>query len=124
MSHRSGLSSPFHSPHPLPDPDGDKRDIHDHNPSTNLGEAHERGAGDPKNDFIEGVASHPGSRLGHTAEVVPNILSTAMGGQRRSATGEYESEPSIHKTQAVEQRENEERRQAGFPYNPHQEGRE
>jgi len=124
MSKRNQFSSPFSSPHPTPNPDGDKRDIHDHNPSTNLGAEHERGRGDPSNNFVEGPPDGAGSRVGHTHEVSKDVLASAMGGQRRSATGQYESEPSIHKTQADERREFEERMKAGFPFNPHQEGRE
>lgn len=127
MSHRSGgLSSPFRSPHPQPDIAGDKRDIHDHNPSTNLNVAHDRGRDTPPNLFVEGMDAHPGSGIGRTADVVPDVLSTAMGGQRRSATGEYESEPSIHKTQDNEIRERAELMKDTRPWDPFkkQEGRE
>lgn len=94
MSHNK-LSSPFSSPHKVPDRDGDRRDTHDHNPSTNLNVEHERGKGDPANNFVEGMPGEKG-RVGRVVDISPDILSTAMGGQRRSASGEYESEPSIH----------------------------
>jgi hypothetical protein len=124
MSHRSGLSSPFRSPHPLPDPDGDKRDIHDHNPSTNLNVEHDRGKDDPANVFVEGMPDGFGIRVGHTHAVSEDVLATAMGGQRRAATGEYESEPSIHKTQQQEIEEREKHMKQPSVWPTHQEGRE
>jgi hypothetical protein len=89
------LSSPFTPPHKFPDRDGDRRDTHDHNPSTNLNVARDMGKADPENDFVEGMPGGKG-HVGRVADIAPDILSTAMGGQRRSATGEYESTPSIH----------------------------
>jgi hypothetical protein len=118
------LSSPMAPPYKRPDQRGDKRDVHDTNPATNLNVAHDRGKNTLSLDFIEETDGHSGSRIGRTADLVPDILSSAMGGQRRSATGEYESEPSIHRTQDNEIREREERMKAGFPYYPYQEGRE
>src|SRR5260370_40827413 len=121
---KNQLSSPFSSPHPLPDQKGDRRDVHDTNPATNLNVAHDKGKDTLSLDFVEETDGHSGSRIGRTADVVPDILSTAMGGQRRSATGEYESEPSIHRTQDNEIREREERMKTGFPYDPYQKGRQ
>lgn len=89
------LSSPFTSPYKAPDRDGDRRDTHDHNPSHSLNVEHERGKDTPANDFVEGMPGGKG-RVGRVVDISPDILSTAMGGQRRSASGEYESEPSIH----------------------------
>lgn len=90
------LSSPFHSPHRLPNRDGDARDIHDVNPSTNLNVEHDRAGRDPAMHFVEVVPGNKG-RVGKVNETTPDILSSAMGGQRRSATGDYESEASFHK---------------------------
>lgn len=118
------LSTPMAPPYKHPHQRGDKRDVHDHNPSTNLQVQHDRGKNTLSLDFVEETDGHSGSRIGRTADLVPDILSTAMGGQRRSATGEYESEPSIHRTQDNELRDREERMKAGFPYDPHQKGRE
>lgn len=83
---RDKLSSPFTSPHPVPDRDGDRRDVHDHNPSQNLNVAHDRGKDTPAMDFVEGMPDEKG----HHAYVPEDILSTPMLGQRR-ATGEYDS---------------------------------
>jgi hypothetical protein len=116
------FSSPMAPAFPHPNQRGDRRDVHDHNPSTNLNVDHDRGKDSLSLDFIEETDGHSGSRIGRTADVVPDILSSAMGGQRRSATGEYESEPSIHKTQDNELREREERIKAGSPYGPLSEG--
>jgi len=124
MARKNQFSSPFECPYPLPDKDGDRRDIHDSNPATNLGVPHEKGRDSLSLNFVEETDGHPGARIGHTHTHVPDILATAMGGQRRSATGQYESEPSIHKTQADLRREFEEKMKAGFPHNPHEEGKE
>jgi hypothetical protein len=102
------LQSPFTLPHPMPSVDGDKRDVHGHNPSEGLGAPRDRGKGVPRNIFAEGEDEGHG-RVGRVSEVAADVLSTAMGGQRRSATGEYESEPTIHKTQEQEREEFEER---------------
>jgi hypothetical protein len=120
------LSSPMNPPYPSPDPKGDRRDIHDVNPATNLNVAHDKGRDTMSLDFVEETDAHSGSRIGRTADVVPDILSTAMGGQRRSATAEYESEPSIHRTQDNDIRERAERMASTVPYDPFKrtEGRE
>ncbi len=95
------LNSPFTLPHPMPAVDGDMRDVHDHNPSEGLGSPHDRRKGAPRNIFVEGEDEGHG-RVGRVSEVAADILSTPLGGQRRSATGKYESEPTIHKTKEQE----------------------
>jgi len=116
------MAPPYKHPHEH----GDKRDVHDHNRSTNLQVDHDRGKDTLSLNFVEETDGHSGSRIGRTADLVPDILSSAMGGQRRSATGEYESEPSIHRTQDNEHRERAERMANNEPWNPLErtEGRE
>jgi hypothetical protein len=120
------LCSPMAPPYPLPNQRGDRRDVHDHNPATNLQVDHDRGKHSLSLDFVEETGGHEGARIGRTADVVPDILSSAMGGQRRSATGEYESEPSIHRTQDNEHKERAERMADTKPWDPFKrtEGRE
>jgi hypothetical protein len=111
-------------PYPLPNQRGDRRDIHDSNPATNLQVAHDRGKHTLSLDFVEETDSHAGSRIGRTADLVPDILSSAMGGQRRAATGGYESEPSIHRTQDNDIRDREKHMKEGFVWPKREEGRE
>lgn len=120
------LSSPMAPPYARPDQRGDRRDIHDHNPATNLQVEHDKGKHTLSIDFVEETDAHAGSRIGRTADVVPDILASAMGGQRRSATGAYESEPSIHRTQDNEIEERRKRMQNQEPWDPfkREEGRE
>ena len=70
--------------------DGDRRDVHDHNPADGLKEAHERGISTPKNIFQE--VSPTGPRRGPVTKMTPDILSSPMNGPRCGATGERESE--------------------------------
>ena len=120
------LSSPMAPPYPLPNQRGDRRDVHDHNPSTNLQVAHDRGKHTLSLNFVEETDAHAGSRIGRTADLVPDILSSAMGGQRRAATAGYESEPSIHRTQDNDHRERAERMANNEPWDPfkREDGRE
>ncbi len=120
------LSSPMSPPYAHPDPRGDRRDIYDHNPSTNLQVAHDRGKHTLSLNFVEETDAHAGSRIGRTADLVPDILSSAMGGQRRAATAGYESEPSIHRTQDNDLKERAERYASTAPYDPfkREDGRE
>jgi hypothetical protein len=81
---------------PCANVDGDRRDVHDHNPATNLGEPHAKGKRTPANDFVEGMPDGKG-RIGHVVDVASDVLSSPMLGQRRSATGVYESERNKEK---------------------------
>lgn len=82
------LSSPFRNPHGSADIDGDRRDIHDQNPSF-PDARHDRGPGTPANLFIEGEDS--GSYVGNVDRNTKDVISSPGQGQRRAATGRYES---------------------------------
>jgi len=84
---RGGLLTPMELPgYPEPDKNGDRRDVHDHNPSQHLNVAHDRGPDTLSIDFVEGM---PEGRGAH-GYIPQDVLSTPMLGQRRT-TGEYES---------------------------------
>lgn len=79
---------------PTPDKNGDQRDMKDKNPSAVFNRfEHDRSKDDPDNNFIEG--QDKGDYIGSVDQVAANILSSPMNGQRRSATGEYESVRSV-----------------------------
>jgi len=88
---KNQLESPFQNPHPDVDRDGDKRDIHDRNPSTNLDVPHDRGSRTPANVFKEMIDEGRG-RIGRVHEVSKDVVSSPMSGVRRAAAGEYEAE--------------------------------
>lgn len=90
MKPKGTLSSPLRNPHPLPDINGDRRDTHDHNPSPNLQEPHSKDKRVPSNDFVEGMPGNRG-RVGPVDKIAEDIVASPMQGQRRSATGQYES---------------------------------
>lgn len=96
MKKRDQMATTMNPGWPCPDKDGDRRDTHDHNPSTNLGEPHARSKHDPANDFVEGMPDGKG-RVGHVIDVAKDVLSSPMLGQRRAATGAYESERNVEK---------------------------
>ena len=92
MAKKNQLSSPFELPHPMPNVDGDKRDIHDKLPTIPV--RHDRSRSTSANVFIEGEDGGHG-RIGPVDEVAADVLSSPQGGQRRSATGKYESVRSV-----------------------------
>lgn len=90
MKNTDRLGSPMNHGWGAPNPDGDKRDTHTGNPAPELSAPHARGKGDPANDFQEVLNGTP--RRGNVDVVAKDVVASPMMGQRRSATGEYESE--------------------------------
>jgi len=92
MKPKGALSSPMNNPHPMPDRDGDKRDMRDHN-DQQLSEPHARSKSDPANVFQEGMNGT--QYVGPVDDVAADCVASPMMGQRRSATGQYESPKRI-----------------------------
>jgi hypothetical protein len=91
MARKEGLRSPMQGAFPTTSVDGDKRDIHDQNPHPPFSEAkHDRGKNTLPNVFFEGE-DDLGDVMGVVANKTRDILSSPMGGQRNSATGQRES---------------------------------
>lgn len=85
---QGGLRSPLTSAFPPNHVEGDRRDYHDQNPHFPESAKHDRGKNTPPNVFFEG--EDLGDFMGVVDEVTPDILSSPMGGQRRT-TGVRES---------------------------------
>ena len=86
------IASPMKSMLPQPNVKGDQRDIIDQNPHET--EPHSRSKDTLPIHFYEG--EDVGSNyIGLVDDIAGNVLSSPMNGQRRSATGEYESPRSV-----------------------------
>lgn len=91
MKKTDQVRGPMQSGFPVNSVEGDKRDLHDQNPSfTHCPEAdHARSKDTLPLVFKEGVDT--GDYIGRVVDTTEDLLSSPMGGQRRSATGERES---------------------------------
>lgn len=95
MARKEDLRSPMTSGFPKTSVDGDKRDIHDQNPQVPFNQAkHDRGKSTLPNVFFEGE-DNLGDCMGLVDKEARDVLSSPMSGQRRSATGKYESERTV-----------------------------